>query len=81
MEKSIKLAKRDQALIDSLKVGSKSEVVTNPFSGNSAELNPEAVALYDFIKGCEASGLYDNLRQGLYIFRKKWPNEYMTLLD
>lgn len=81
MGKNVKLAKRDQAVIDSLEIGTKNELVTNPFSGHSVELEPEAVALYDFIKGCEASGLNDKLRQGLYIFRKKWPNEYMDLLD
>jgi hypothetical protein len=81
MEKSIKLAKRDQAVIDSLQIGTQKELVTNPFSGNSVELEPEALALYDYIKGCEASGFNDKLRQALYIFRKKWANEYMTLLD
>jgi hypothetical protein len=79
--KEIKLSAKDQALIDSLQIGTEKEIVTNPFSGDKAELEPEAVALYEFIKGSEALKLYKKLQQGLNIFRRKWPNEYMTLLD
>jgi hypothetical protein len=79
--KEIKLSAKDQALIDSLQIGTKNEVVTNPYSGDKVELEPEAVALYDFIKGSEALSLYDKMQRGLNIFRRKWPNEYMTLLD
>jgi len=57
------------------------EVVTNPFSGRSCELEPEAVALYDFIKGCEIFEQWEAMRVALDYFMTKWPGEYMTLLD
>jgi hypothetical protein len=81
MVTEIKLSKKDQALIDSLLIGTQNETVTNPFSGKSVELTPQGVALYDFIKGSEALNLGEKLAQGLYIFRKLYPNEYMDLLD
>jgi hypothetical protein len=62
-------------------VGTQSEVVTNPFSGESCTLTPEAVAVYDTIKGCEMFGDYKGVRKGLDWFRKKFPEEYMVLLD
>jgi hypothetical protein len=62
-------------------VGTESEIVTNPFSGESVELTPEAVAVYDTIKGCEMFGDYTGVRKGLDWFRKHYPNEYMILLD
>mgnify|MGYP007073090458 CR=1 FL=1 len=62
-------------------VGTQSEVVTNPFSGESCTLTPEAVAVYDTIKGCEMFGDYKGVRKGLDWFRKEFPEEYMVLLD
>lgn len=62
-------------------VGTENEIVTNPFSGESVELTPEAVAVYDTIKGCEMFGDYTGVRKGLDWFRKHYPNEYMILLD
>ena len=62
-------------------VGTESEIVTNPFSGESVELSPEAVAVYDTIKGCELFGDYAGVRKGLDWFRKYYPEEYMVLLD
>lgn len=79
--KEIKLSKKDQALMDGLKIGTENETIINPFSGDTCELVPEAVALYDFIKGSEAMGLHKKMAQGLSIFRRKWSSEYMTLLD
>lgn len=55
--------------------------VTNPYSGRSVVLEPEAIALYDFIKGAEIMNLTTELRKGLAAFRKRWPKEYMILLD
>jgi len=55
--------------------------VTNPFSGEGCMLVPEAVAVYDTIKGCEMMGDYNKVRKGLSWFRTNFPNEYMTLLD
>lgn len=64
-----------------LTVGTESEVITNPFSGESIELSPEAVAVYDTVKGCELFGDWEGVRKGLDWFRKNYPAEYMVLLD
>jgi hypothetical protein len=64
-----------------LRIGSKPEVITNPFSGESITLTPEAVAVYDTLRGCEVFGDYKGLRKGLDWFRKNYPKEYMVLLD
>ena len=75
------MSKRDDTLMASLNIGTDSEVIRNPFSGKSCEVDAEGVALYDFIKGCEATQLYDKMEQALTLFRRKYPNEYYTLLD
>ena len=55
--------------------------VYNPFSGESVVLQPDAIAVYDFIKGSEALEQYDDMREGLDWFRQHEPEAYMTLLD
>lgn len=55
--------------------------VANPFSGETAILEPEEVAVYDYIKGCEMVSDYDGVRRGLDWFSRKNPEAYMTLLD
>jgi hypothetical protein len=55
--------------------------VTNPFSGQSCMLTPEAVAVYDMIKGAEIMGEYELVRKGLGWFREHFAKEYMILLD
>jgi hypothetical protein len=55
--------------------------VKNPFSGETCMLTPEAVAVYDTIKGCELFGDYETLRKGLDWFAENFPKEYMILLD
>ena len=62
-------------------VGTQSETITNPFSGESCLLSPEAVAVYDTIQGCERFGDYKGLQKGLDWFRRYYPSEYMVLLD
>jgi len=62
-------------------VGTESELITNPFSGESILLKPEAVAVYDTLRGCEMLGDYKGLRKGLDWFRQHFPAEYMILLD
>ncbi len=68
----------------------KPEVIKNPLSGESIELQPDAVAVYDSIKGAEylAQGIDDGghalwikVREGLDWFRQYYPKEYMVLLD
>jgi hypothetical protein len=87
MKPVIKLGKMEQKLVDQLDVGTQNETVTNPFTGRSRELEPLAVALYDFIIGWsnsytppEGSSIREfDCARGL--FRKNWPSEYMDLLD
>jgi len=55
--------------------------VRNPFSGESATLTPEEVAVYDYCKGCEMMGDYAGVRKALDWFAQKNPEAYMTLLD
>ena len=62
-------------------LGNKSETITNPFSGESIELDPVAVAVYDVIKGAEFLGDYETVRKGLDWFIDHYPDAYMTLLD
>ena len=86
-EKPVKLTKAEQNLLDSLEVGKKPEVVYNELTGAKELLEPQAVALFDFIKGMEYSihigktkdiRLFDRAR---YLFLKLYPNAYMNLLD
>lgn len=62
-------------------LGTQREVVSNRFSGESIELCPEAVAVYDTIIGAEMFGDYKTVRKGLNWFRQYFPEEYMVLLD
>ena len=62
-------------------VGENSEIIANPMTGESCELTPEAVAVYDLVKGAEMLGLYKTVRIGLDWFRKNYAAEYMILLD
>lgn len=62
-------------------VGTESEVIRNPFSGESVRLTPEAVAVYDTLMGAQHFGDWKTVRKGLDWFRKHFPQEYMVLLD
>ena len=55
--------------------------VANRFTGETCMLEPDAVAVYDTIIGCEMFGKWDDVRKGLDWFRKYFPAEYMILLD
>jgi hypothetical protein len=55
--------------------------VANPYTGEKITLQPDAVAVYDMIKGSEAMRLYDDVRVGLDWFRLNEPKAYMVLLD
>ena len=71
-----------QQLFPGIQVYDKEPVeVRNPFSGESAVLTPEEVAVYDYLKGCEMMGDYTGLRRALDWFSRKNPEAYMTLLD
>ena len=55
--------------------------VANPYSGEKVTLQPDAVAVYDYIKGSEVLRQYEAVRKGLDWFRKHEPVAYMVLLD
>ena len=62
-------------------VGTQPEKITNPFSGESITLSPEAVAVYDTIQGCQILQDYKTMQKGLDWFRRHFPEAYMVLLD
>ena len=55
--------------------------IANPYSGEKVTLQPDAVAVYDYIKGSEVLQQYKAVRKGLDWFRKHEPDAYMVLLD
>ena len=60
--------------------------VTNPFSGESYELNGGELSMYDFIMGAQMFGkmpdtMIKDVQKELRWFRKNNPSAYMTLLD
>lgn len=57
------------------------KIVRNPDSGQEIELDPIAVAIYDYIKGCEMFNLWERMHPALNWFRLNRPTEYMILLD
>ena len=57
------------------------EEIKNPFSGEKVMLEPDAVAVYDTIKGAELVGNNDHIRKGITWFQQYYPKEYMILLD
>lgn len=65
------------------------ELIENPYTQEKCLLVPEAVAVYDFIKGCEylanlGSNVVRNSKlmgEALLYFQEKWPEEYLKLLD
>ena len=81
---AIKLNKKEQALINKLTFDrnkTEKETITNPYSGHSCELEPQGVALHDYIKGCEALRLNTDMYFAINLFRKLYDDEYYTLLD
>ena len=57
-------------------------IVQNPISGSRCTLPAFAVAVYDFIMGCEYTNLYrKDQRKCLDWFRVNFPRQYMELLD
>ena len=56
-------------------------VVKNVYSGESIELTPEEVAVYDYLKGCEMMRDLKGLRKGIDWFIENNTKAYMVLLD
>ena len=57
------------------------DVVSNPYTGDKAELSAEELSMYDLIKGAEFTRNYTILQKGLDWFRRANAEAYMTLLD
>ena len=65
------------------------DTVTNPYSGESIELNNVELSMYDFVMGAtfvvemgsRSEKLIKELQDGLYWFRKNNAKAYMVLLD
>jgi hypothetical protein len=76
------MKKKDiQKLFPGIAVGTMNEAITNPFSGNSIELNPTEVAVYDYLKGCEMLGDYKMLRKAIDWFIDNNIKAYSVLID
>ena len=56
-------------------------VVKNPFTGEGIKLQPEEIAVYDYLKGCELIGDFKGLRKGIDWFIDNNAEAYMVLLD
>ena len=66
----------------------KGDTVTNPFSGETYELNNLELSMYDFVMGCAmlpskhySDKKYKNWQDGLSWFRTHNSKAYMVLLD
>jgi len=66
----------------------KGETVTNPFSGDTYELNNLELSMYDFVMGCAmlpsnvlSDKIIKNWQDGLSWFRTHNAKAYMVLLD
>ena len=66
----------------------KGETVTNPFSGETYELNNLELSMYDFVMGCAmmpsniiSDKIIKNWQDGLSWFRTHNSKAYMVLLD
>ena len=67
------------------------EKITNPFSGESYELNNVELSMYDFIMGCQMlferapnrvnEQMIEDFQKGITWFRQNNPDAYMALLD
>lgn len=59
------------------------ETVTNPYSGQSVELTPPALSMYDFIWGCVITNRtnHKDFSKAMEWFMSNYPEEYMILLD
>jgi hypothetical protein len=78
----IKAHKPSREIPKGLKILDKEPVeVANQSSGESVVLPPDAVAVYDWIKGSELFKQYDDMQKGLDWFREHEPKAYMVLLD
>lgn len=60
---------------------SNEETVQNPFSGEQVKLSGLEAAVYDYAKGAELMGMYDEMNQARDWFMTNNTKAYMALLD
>ena len=73
--------KRIKMPFDCVIMDKESKEIANPYTGQKALLTPEAIAVYDTIKGAEMLGKYETMETGIDWFRTNYPKEYFILLD
>ena len=61
--------------------GDKDVAIKNRFGGEECTLPGYAAAVYDVIIGAEVTHNYDLVEKGLAWFSRKFPKQYMVLLD
>ena len=73
--------KRIKMPFDCVIMDKESKEIANPYTGEKALLTPEAIAVYDTIKGAEMLGQYETMEKGIAWFQANYPKEYFVLLD
>ena len=73
--------KRIKMPFDCVIIDKESKEIANPYTGEKALLTPEAIAVYDTIKGAEMMGQYETMEKGIAWFQANYPKEYFVLLD
>ena len=72
--------KRIKMPFDCVIMDKESKEIANPYTGEKALLTPEAIAVYDTIKGAEMMGQYETMEKGIAWFQANYPKEYFVLL-
>jgi len=73
--------KRIKMPFDCVIMDKESKEIANPYTGQKVLLTPEAIAVYDTIKGAEMMGQYETMEKGIAWFQANYPKEYFVLLD
>ena len=76
-----KKTKRIKMPFDCVIMDKESKEIANPYTGQKVLLTPEAIAVYDTIKGAEMLGQYETMEKGIAWFQANYPKEYFVLLD
>jgi len=77
----VEKTKRIKMPFDCVIMDKESKEIANPYTGQKALLTPEAIAVYDTIKGAEMMGQYETMEKGIAWFQANYPKEYFVLLD
>lgn len=74
------MTKKQKEILAQLNIYKEGAEISNPFTGQSCHLDGKALAIYDYVKGCESLN-QSELADAITIFRELYPKEYMILLD